>query len=362
MKLRHLVLLCFCLIFQSVLFAQPEVYFDIRNNQIVNNTLSFDVYMRASQSGTYHSRGQVYLFYNPAAFGSTVVVNNNVTVTELDLLTEPDIFGGTKYLTVNIADNGNRVAVTWQMVYQAIPASSLTHTVVPDTFAPLYHFEMEVLDPAASPGITFDYSLMGAQQFYLAPNTTTELQYTFPLPVSWTYFTAEKILDRDVELRWGTEEETNNVLFEIEKDRGDGKFEVVGEVAGAGTVQSFQEYVFVDRTGMGNRNAYRIKQIDLNGNFSYSETLEVVFDYFGSDKFEAFPVPLQHKLTLLAEAKEEIPYQYRITDIYGKVFLSGTLGAYERATDIDVAHLTPGSYLLVILHPDRQKYIIRLTK
>lgn len=359
---RHLVFFLICMCLGSGLLAQPEVYFIIKNTKVVNSTFSFDVHMRASQSGTYHSRGQIYFFYSQAAFGNTIVSNNNIAVTEMDLLTEPDLFGGTKYQTVNVADNGNRVAVTWQMIYQAIPASSLTHTIVPDTFAPLYHFEIDIQTPGASPGVYFDYTLMGSQQYYLAPNTTVETQYTFPLPVSWTYFTAKKVLNRNVELAWGTESETNNALFEIEKDKGNGVFEIIGEVEGGGTLRSGKDYNFLDLTGMGNRNAYRIKQIDLNGNYSYSEVIEVIFDYFGRDKFTAFPIPLEDKLTLMAEAKEEIPYQYRITDVYGKEVLRGMLGAYERAVDLPVADLAPGSYLLIIQSPDRQQHVIRLSK
>ncbi|MEZ4684554.1 MAG: hypothetical protein R3B47_00350 [Bacteroidia bacterium] len=362
MTLRHLVLSIITCFFVSGLVAQPDVFFQIRNTQVVNNTYSFDVHMRASQSGTYHSRGQVYFFYNPSAFGNTVVQNNKVTVTEMDLLTEPDLFGGTKYLTINVVDNGNRVAVTWQMVYQTIPASSLTHTMVPDTFTPLYHFEMVMQNTSLASGVYLDYALMGSQQYYLYPNEITEQQYNFPLPVSWTHFSADKVHDRNVELSWGTESETNNAWFEIEKARGDGDFEMIGRVEGAGTSFTVNDYRFLDQTGMDKRNIYRIKQVDLDGNYSYSEVIEVTFGYFGKDKFSAFPIPLQDKLTLQAYAKEEVPYYYCICDVYGKQIMGGVLGAFEQQTSFSVADLAPGSYLLTIQSPGRQQQVIRLSK
>lgn len=344
------------------LTAQPEVFFEIRNGTIANGKYSFDIFMRASQGGTFHSRGQVYLFYNTSAFGNVIVANNRLAHTEMDLLTEPDLFGGTKYQTVNVTDNGNRAVITWQMVYQSIPASNLTHTVVPDTFTPLYHFEMEMVNTSVVPVVSFDLNLMGAQQFYLVPNGVNEIQYSLALPVNWSYFDAEKIEDRNVELRWATESETNNDFFEVEKDRGDGVFEAIGRVDGNGTTLSSNAYVFLDETDMGNRNAYRIKQVDLDGNFSYSETVEVIFDYFGRDQFKVFPVPMREKLTLLAAAKEERPYPYRVTDIYGKEMLKGVLGTFSRAEDIPVGHLPRGNYLLVVDGPGQLQYTFRLSK
>ena len=362
-KMIRFILLLIFLSAGYQLLAQTEAYFEIRNTKRVGTVYEFDVHMRASQGGTFHSRGQIYMYYSQAAFGNTVVSNSKVTVTERDLLTEPDLFGGTKYQTVNVTDNGNRIAVTWQMVYQSIPASLLTHTILPDTFTPLYHFAIEMVNINASPGLHFDRALMGAQQFYLAPNTTNEVQYTMSLPVTWSYLEAEKIYNRDVKLRWGTEAESNNDYFVIEKDiYGDGVFTEIGQVAGSGSSSSMQAYSFLDQGEMGERNYYRLRQIDFNGSYSYSDILEVTFEYRGQARFRAYPVPMKDNLTLLAETKDEIPYRYRLLDVFGKEMLHGTLGAFERMIDIPVGHLPPGNYVLLVQGKNQRKHSFRLTK
>ncbi|MFK7969592.1 MAG: hypothetical protein AB8F95_04450 [Bacteroidia bacterium] len=344
------------------LFGQPEASFEFRNTRTSNGVYSFDVFMKASQGGTFHSRGQIYFFYNQAAFGNTVVANGRVNHQQLFLLNEPDPFGGTKYQTVNITDNGSRIAVTWQMVYSGIPATSLTHTILPDTFTPLYHFEITMANPNIQPGIFFDISLMGAQQFYVMPNGTVETQYTMTLPVSWDYVQAEKMLNRNVELKWATTQETNNDYFEIEKALGNGQFQKIGQIDGSGTNPTGNSYSFLDQSAMASRNAYRIKQIDLDGQFSYSEVVEVSFEYLGQDKFKVFPIPLQETLTLLAEAREEVPYTYRLTDLYGKEILRGTLDAFSSKADIPVGNLPRGNYILLVENPYKKQLTFRLSK
>lgn len=44
-------------------FAQ-SLSFEVRNETKNGNTYSFDLFIKADQAGTYHSRGQVYLNYN----------------------------------------------------------------------------------------------------------------------------------------------------------------------------------------------------------------------------------------------------------------------------------------------------------
>jgi hypothetical protein len=104
-----------------------------------------------------------------------------------------------------------------------------------------------------------------------------------PLPIQLTNFNA--IASRfGVDLQWSTETETNNYGFEIErrqvqgsgfKAQGDESWTVVGFVRGAGTSTSPQEYSFTDSNVEPGRYAYRIKQIDFGGAFTYYSAAEV---------------------------------------------------------------------------------------
>jgi len=98
------------------------------------------------------------------------------------------------------------------------------------------------------------------------------------LPVELTSFTAVT-RGKYVELRWTTATEVNNYGFEIEKKRKDeagSKWEKIGFVEGSGTTNAPKEYSFSDALTANGTYVYRLKQIDRDGQFTYSPEVEVV--------------------------------------------------------------------------------------
>lgn len=97
----------------------------------------------------------------------------------------------------------------------------------------------------------------------------------FILPVELSSFTANVNLNGDVELQWITETEINNHGFEIERKTIDGQFNVIGFVKGNGTTIERKVYTYVDKNLQAGKYIYRLKQIDYNGQFEYSNEIEV---------------------------------------------------------------------------------------
>jgi hypothetical protein len=93
------------------------------------------------------------------------------------------------------------------------------------------------------------------------------------IPVELTNFTA-KVVDRDVELKWATATETNNLGFEVERGIGIEAFSKIGFVPGYGTTSETRNYVYVDKKISGTVR-YRLKQTDYDGSFEYSNIVEV---------------------------------------------------------------------------------------
>lgn len=96
---------------------------------------------------------------------------------------------------------------------------------------------------------------------------------TNPLPVEMTSFTAIT-KGRGVELVWSTATEVNNMGFEIEKNVK-GSWSKIAFVEGSGTTNTQHAYSYVDANVFG-KMQYRLKQIDRDGKFSYSNTVEAV--------------------------------------------------------------------------------------
>jgi hypothetical protein len=97
------------------------------------------------------------------------------------------------------------------------------------------------------------------------------------LPVELTEFGFRKA-DSGIELVWKTATELNNAGFEVQRrseNRGAStEWHALGFVRGNGTTTEAQSYSFLDRTAVG-KVQYRLKQIDFDGQFEYSNIIEV---------------------------------------------------------------------------------------
>ena len=99
------------------------------------------------------------------------------------------------------------------------------------------------------------------------------------IPVELTSFTATSE-QNSVSLNWQTATETNNSGFEIERSqtsnvKGQMEWNEVGFVPGFGTTTEPKSYSFVDENLSVGKYQYRLKQIDFDGSFEYSNTIEV---------------------------------------------------------------------------------------
>jgi hypothetical protein len=95
-----------------------------------------------------------------------------------------------------------------------------------------------------------------------------------PIPVELTSFTAS-VSGNNVMLQWTTATELNNSGFEVERRATDTNYETIGYVAGAGTTTEQRSYLFNDAKVPDGQYFYRLKQIDFNGQFSFSHEIEV---------------------------------------------------------------------------------------
>ncbi|MBU1115654.1 MAG: T9SS type A sorting domain-containing protein [Bacteroidetes bacterium] len=111
---------------------------------------------------------------------------------------------------------------------------------------------------------------------------------TRALPVEIVAFTA-KLENRVIKLNWQTATEVNNYGFEIERSVAQisnlcYNWETIGFVEGHGNSNSPKDYSFVDSKtsevfknlgGLDGELQYRLKQLDFNGNYEYSNVIEI---------------------------------------------------------------------------------------
>ena len=105
-----------------------------------------------------------------------------------------------------------------------------------------------------------------------------EVIYEYIIPVEMTSFTAEAT-DDAVNLRWNTATETNNQGFEIERasltSSQNQSWEKIAFVPGFGTTTEPKSYTFIDSKLAAGKYTYRLKQVDFDGTYKYSQEVNV---------------------------------------------------------------------------------------
>lgn len=162
-----------------------------------------------------------------------------------------------------------------------------------------------------------------------------------PLPVVLGDFNA--VLDKQnnsVTLNWLTFSEENNAYFEIEKSLDGRTFAVIGMVNGA--INSFDQtdYDFIDQQPYEGMNYYRLKQVDLDGDFTYSSTLTVAIEH---TKAQLFPNPVQRFLTIKMETTANTVLE--VYNLQGQLMQTSWLND-ETTQEVELSALQAGVYLV----------------
>jgi hypothetical protein len=94
---------------------------------------------------------------------------------------------------------------------------------------------------------------------------------------------------------------------------------------------------------------YRIKQVDINGAFSYSDVVKVNLTVFQTSKLQISPVPFDDFLivrTLDPQAKDALVTLY---DVTGRLILSESWAAGNVEINIPTGQLKSGMYILKVV-------------
>jgi len=96
------------------------------------------------------------------------------------------------------------------------------------------------------------------------------------VPVELVSFSGSSMQD-GITLNWTTASELNNLGFEVERSIEENGFNTIGFVNGVGTSAETHYYSFSDRSHFANKSRikYRLKQVDFDGSFEYSNVIEV---------------------------------------------------------------------------------------
>ena len=164
-----------------------------------------------------------------------------------------------------------------------------------------------------------------------------------PLPVELTSFFV-KTLGMEVFINWITASELNNSHFEIQHSIDGANFRAIDEVIGNGTTQEKQAYSYTHATPANGTNYYRLKQVDYDGAFEYSDIRVIEIKRAG--KIVINPSAAIAEITIrLAETTGDNNL-IGIYDMMGRTVMMSAFDGTLDAKTIDISNLEKGYYVV----------------
>ena len=183
---------------------------------------------------------------------------------------------------------------------------------------------------------------------------------TVVVPVELNSFTAN-VIDAKVLLNWQTASELNNRGFEIQrsltptpslKEGALGNWRTIGFVDGKGTTTQLNDYNFTDEPIESGLYTYRLKQLDFDGSYKYSDEVDVNFIFANDFRLsQNYPNPFNPSTTIEYQIPKASFVTIKVYDVLGKEIV--TLVKEEKPAGIHEVNfepkdLTSGLYLYKI--------------
>ncbi|GIV46031.1 MAG: hypothetical protein KatS3mg036_0849 [Ignavibacterium sp.] len=170
------------------------------------------------------------------------------------------------------------------------------------------------------------------------------------VPVELESFTASKLDDKKVLLSWQTASEINNRGFEVQRKFHNSDYVTIGFVDGKGTTSEKQYYNFTDTPFEDGVYSYRLKQIDYDGKFQFSNEVEINLQTVSFLFLEQnYPNPFNNRTVLRFATADTRWITLKLYDMLGRevlTFVNEILepGIYEREINFSEYSFPTGMY------------------
>jgi hypothetical protein len=258
---------------------------------------------------------------------------------------------GTRYVTFQFA--GNPIPVTWNQNTEYLLVA-FEHT---NSGSGIGNFVLG--NDAYTNANNLDYYIEfeGSD----AQNNIYSAIAAAPLPVELIKFDVKKLSDNEIDLNWDAIER-NFSHYQVEASRNEkDKFIEIGRVDGLNAGSAKSSYLFKDKNPVAGINYFRLKMIDKDGRFQYSNITSVNIEKQFDSSFEVFPNPSSGPITVSFDSENDKNVKMEIQNLEGRFVktyeINATKGKNQIPMDIDLSN---GVYNLVFRIDGKQETVKRL--
>lgn len=160
------------------------------------------------------------------------------------------------------------------------------------------------------------------------------------LPIALSSFTVQNKASNN-QLHWQTSSEINNHYFDIEHSLDGTDFYSIGRKEGAGNSNTKLDYHFVHQNVKSRMHYYRLKQVDYDGQYSYSDIKSVLVKEESND-ITIYPNPASSEVTIYSTQ----PTELQVLDVYGRLLKSQNIS--EGSNTINLAGIPTGMLFFIV--------------
>jgi hypothetical protein len=357
-------------------YEEYEIKFDDATIDASNHYL-VTIYIRATQTNYAFQVGTSDITFN---FDNTALNNPKKVNVSTDFFGNPityncdgfDLTKGTNYGEMKVNQSGSMCLIGIDLAN--CPNMALQ---VNTTWIPIVRIQFDIIDPSGQSNLSWRDTLAPLAPLQVKNETcagklvsqgSASNLNTNPLPVEWLYFDVVADMNNAI-LDWATAQEINNYGFQIQRYNEDYKdWMNIGFVytkAPGGYAEHVITYEYIDKDvydpSMGIKTFYyRLKQIDNNGNYDFSEVKSLSFFTLPQEiEVRIYPNPASDLITFEYDASQLKYFDLYIYDQNGR--LVREMIKFSAKT-LDVSYLPQGYYELFIREGEkiisREKLVI----
>lgn len=163
-------------------------------------------------------------------------------------------------------------------------------------------------------------------------------------------------------LKWQTSQEINNDRFELYRSYDGNNFELAATIAGAGNSSIAKNYSYQDRINLDGSVYYKLKQVDIDGKFSFSNIVRLSSND-NNASFKVYPNPIENNFTVSFSAPKTGEATLLIRSTNGQTVYRKSISVIKGANSVSITgqQLSSGMYYITVTN-DEINYNAKLQK
>ncbi len=205
-----------------------------------------------------------------------------------------------------------------------------------------------------------DLIQIGPTVLWGGPGSTTQNNLTGPtyvaspsigqgvLPAMFDFIKVNQTNPYQITVDWGTIQEINSLVFIVERSADQKTWSEIGTVKSVGNSSIKTSYSFTDKNPLSGTSFYRLKQVDIDGAFAYSDIVNVTKSQ-SAKNISIYPNPVSGTANIYSKTNFKSGQQVFLIDASGMKVKTFNTAINSNTIQIDLSMLRSGLYLLQVV-------------